>query len=108
MPSDNPYAAPITTSPVPSTSSGLKTLFLSIVAVFAAALSGGLLGTMVGGALGAFVPGYYRSVIPGGEQPGFDPVAVGIGLGMTQGMMFGAVVGLLLVAMFYRHRSRLR
>jgi hypothetical protein len=88
-------------------SGGLKPLFWSIVAVFCAALLGGVLGTTIGAALGAFVPGYYRSVIPGGDQPGFDPVAVGIGLGLTQGIMFGALVGLALVAMFNWQRLRL-
>ena len=52
------------------------------------------------------VPGYYRSVFSGGHLPGFDPVAVGIGQGFSQGVVFGGAIGLVLVAMFYWYRSR--
>jgi hypothetical protein len=45
-------------------------------------------------------------VFPSGDSPHFDPVAVGIGQGLTQGVVFGGIVGLILVAMFYRHQSR--
>jgi hypothetical protein len=104
---DNPYAAPIA-APLAHTGAGagLKPLFWSVAAVFGSAILGGLLGSVGGAALGAFVPDYYRSVIPGSDRPGFDPLAVGIGLGLTQGIMFGAVVGLALAAMYYWHHSR--
>jgi hypothetical protein len=108
MKDDNPYAAPVAASEKSGDpSAGLKTLFWSVATVFGSAILGGLLGSIVGAALGAFVPGYYRSVIPGSDRPGFDPLAVGIGLGLTQGIMFGALVGLGLAAMYYWHRSRI-
>jgi hypothetical protein len=74
--------------------------------VFGAAFAGGVLGLMIGAALGTFAPGYYRSVFASGNSANFDPVAVGIGQGLTQGVVFGGLIGLALVAMFYWYRSR--
>jgi hypothetical protein len=56
-------------------------------------------GTAVGFGLGRFNPGYYRAVFVNGADPEFDPVAVGVGLGLTQGTAAGLVVGLALVAL---------
>ncbi|MFQ3592332.1 MAG: hypothetical protein SNJ82_03965, partial [Gemmataceae bacterium] len=54
------------------------------------------LGCVVGGVLGypldTTFPSYYRGVFPNGTSPEFDPVAVGLGLGLSQGAMFGAVL----------------
>ena len=69
-------------------------------------LLGGLIGMGIGAALGAFVPGYYRSVFSNGSQRTFDPVAVGVGQGLTQGIVFGSIIGLVLVGLFYWYRSR--
>ena len=98
MPADNPY-----TSPLPTKHVANKPLLLlwSFGAVFASALVGGVLGLLMGAALGSMMPAYYRSVFAGGDSPNFDPVAVGIGQGLTQGVVFGGVVGLALVAMYY-------
>jgi hypothetical protein len=57
------------------------------------------IGASFGYALGAFAPGYYRSVFRAGREPDFDPVDVGVGLGVTQGMTWGVVVGLAVVAL---------
>jgi hypothetical protein len=38
-------------------------------------------------------PGYYRGVYSSGRDPWFDPVAVGTGLGLTQGVTCGLFVG---------------
>jgi len=83
-------------------------LIASIAAVFGSAFLGGLIGLGIGAALGTFVPGYYRSVFHGGDNPQFDSVAVGIGQGLTQGVVFGGVVGVVLVWMYYRYQSRSR
>jgi hypothetical protein len=104
MTSENPYNSP---QNEPSASSASpKLLIWSIGAVLATASISGVLGMLIGAALGSFMPGYYRSVFPSGDSPHFDPVAVGIGQGLTQGVVFGGIVGLILVAMFYRHQSR--
>ena len=56
--------------------------------------------------LGTFVPGYYRSVFRKGDDPNFDPVAVGIRQGPTQSVAFGEIIGLLLAAMLCWYCSR--
>ncbi|MCA9139108.1 MAG: hypothetical protein KDB00_20185 [Planctomycetales bacterium] len=76
----------------------------SVAVVFASALIGGLIGAGIGAALGSFLPEYYRSVFSGGQSPNFDPVAVGIGQGLTQGVGGGGCIGIVLVALFYWHR----
>jgi hypothetical protein len=104
MATDNPYDSPKNVTV--ATAFSPAPLLWSVVAVFGAAFSGGLIGLGIGAALGTFVPGYYRSVFSRGNDPNFDPIAVGIGQGLTQGVVFGGVIGLLLVAMFYWYRSR--
>ncbi len=105
MPNENPYTPP-TKSIVPLDASP-STLIWSIAAVFGTAFLGGLIGLGIGATLGSLVPNYYRSVFFNGDAPGFDPIAVGIGQGLTQGVVFGGVIGLVLVGMFYWYRSRL-
>ena len=104
MVDDNPYHSPrsesTTSAPAP------RLLLWSLLTVFGSAFLGGAIGLAIGAALGVFVPGYYRSVFVGGNSPGFDPVAVGIGQGLTQGIVFGGCCGLAAVAMFYWYRSR--
>ena len=104
MAADNPYDAPKTATVATASSSG--PLLWSLVTVFGSASLGGLIGLGIGAALGAFNPGYYRSVFSRGGDPNFDPIAVGIGQGLTQGVVFGGIIGLILVAMFYRHRAQ--
>ena len=109
MVSGNPYDSPKQPAETGTASGpGLGVLVGSAAFVFGVALVGGVVGMGIGAALGTFVPGYYRSVFVGGYDPHFDPVAVGIGQGLTQGVMFGGLVGLALVALFYWHRSRRR
>lgn len=59
----------------------------------------GAVGTAIGYGLGRFNPGYYRAVYVNGKDPEFDPIAVGVGLGLTQGTAAGVVIGLALVAL---------
>jgi hypothetical protein len=66
------------------------------------AAGGGLLGY----ALGVLAPGYYRGVFPSGREPGFDPVAAGLGLGISQGMICGVVVGSIVVLAVAWYNSR--
>ncbi len=61
---------------------------------------------LIGAALGTFVPGYYRSVFSNGDNPSFDPVAVGIGQGLTQGVGTGLAVGIALLAVHYWRQTR--
>lgn len=58
---------------------------------------GGLLGAVVGGCfgllLGSFRPDYYRRMFLSGGETWFDPVHVGVGLGIHQGIPIGLIIG---------------
>ncbi len=97
MADDNPYTAP---QKHPSVSAPPKLMLWMLGVVFAAATGGGLIGTAIGAMLGAFVPGYYRSVFAEGSSANFDPLAVGIGQGLTQGAAGGTIVGLVVVGLY--------
>ena len=66
-----------------------------------------IIGAGLGYGLGTLAPDYYRSLL-GGWSPGFDPVSVGVGLGLTQGMAGGVVVGLAVVALLCWRETRLQ
>ena len=76
--------------------------------VFCSGAFFGLFGAMLGGGLGLLIPGYYRAVIPGGDRTDFVPWHVGLGLGFTQGIVAGLLVGcvVLLSAAWYKSRIR--
>ena len=94
--SENPYEPPSAASVGRYVNPA--TLLWSAVAVFGCAGVGGVLGLGIGAALGAFVPDWDRSVFRGGADAHFDPIAVGIGQGLTQGVVFGGITGLVLSA----------
>ena len=71
----------------------------AVTTIVACTLLLAAIGLAIGGLLGVFAPEYYRTVLPSGREPGFDPVAVGVGLGLTQGAIGGAAVGLGLVGL---------
>jgi hypothetical protein len=56
-----------------------------------------VVGLVIGWGLGMFAPNYYRDLYEGGHSPKFDPLTMGVGLGVTQGATSGAFVGLALV-----------
>jgi hypothetical protein len=53
-------------------------------------------------------PGYYRTVFRYGDSPDFNAVEVGVGLGLTQGLMAGVAVGCVVVLAVAWHGSRRR
>ena len=67
-------------------------------------------GCLIGYGLARLAPGYYRGVLSSGRETWFDPVAVGIGLGLTQGLLCGLILGavvVLAVAWYNASRSPL-
>lgn len=84
----------------------LMTWARALVLVIVTAAVAGVAGAGIGAALGSLVPGYYRSVFPSGDSPTFDPVAVGIGQGLTQGIALGAIVGVGIAAIVAWAKSR--
>ncbi len=105
--SENPYESPPSGSP-PCGNPPVMTWGKGILIVASTTFVGAIGGTAIGMLLGLFLPGYYRSVFGGGNVSGFDPVAVGIGQGLTQGIAFGASVGLGLVAAIAVFKARQR
>lgn len=85
---------------------------MTVRAAFAVVLASTLLfagvGAGVGYGLGTLTPGYYRGVFRATREPGFDPVEVGFGQGLTQGIAGGVVTGLALVTLFSWRDIRLR
>jgi hypothetical protein len=69
----------------------------SLITVIVSALVFGFLGGIIGFGLGRLTPGYYRAVYSRGDWHSFNPVEVGLGLGLTQGFAGGAVIGILLL-----------
>jgi hypothetical protein len=65
--------------------------------VLLSAVLGALIGCGIGYTLGVVTPAYYRGVFSTGNSPGFDPVQVGSGLGFTQGLVAGLLVGCVVV-----------
>ncbi len=63
-------------------------------------------GTLIGYILAVTIPGYYRAVYRSGDEPWFDPLQVGVGLGATQGLICGLVVGAAVVLAVAWYNSR--
>lgn len=75
------------------------TLKQAILAVFICTVAFSLIGLSIGAGIGTFAPDYYRNIFTRGHDPSFDPLSVGIGLGITQGTSGGVVIGLIIVAL---------
>jgi hypothetical protein len=73
------------------------TITRAIAIILATAIGLGTAGGAIGFGLGKYAPSYYRAVFVTGRDPDFDPLAVGIGLGITQGMLGGLFVGSVVV-----------
>ncbi|HEY3783592.1 MAG TPA: hypothetical protein VGL56_21115 [Fimbriimonadaceae bacterium] len=65
--------------------------------VFAVAALFGGFGGFIGWALGTFMPDYYRGVF---SLKGENTVAVGFGLGLTQGLILGSIVALGILVLY--------
>ena len=87
MATDNPYVSPkidLKKGERPSTQPSIMLWAIGIV--FGSSFAGAALGTLVGFCLGTFAPGDYKAMFPTyAALPDFEPVGLGIGLGMTQG-----------------------
>lgn len=75
------------------------TLKQAILAVFICTVAFSLVGLSIGAGIGTFAPEYYRNIFTRGHDPSFDPLSVGIGLGITQGTSGGVVIGLIIVSL---------
>lgn len=74
--------------------------------VAASSLLCSIIGGVMGTQLGRLAPGYYRALFEAGRRADFDPVQVGLGLGVTQGLVAGAMIGLGVAAILTWHSTR--
>jgi hypothetical protein len=74
--------------------------------VGASAMLCALVGLGIGYGLAVAIPSYYRGVFRDGNSPNFDPVQVGMGLGLSQGVIAGLVVGCVVVLAVAWYNSR--
>ncbi len=94
------------------------TLRQSLILILVVSVVCGAAGLGLGCALGTLAPDFYRGISPHsrravrGEVPGhdIDPAAVGMALGIVQGLGVGLILSLILVALFLwgGRRSRLQ
>jgi hypothetical protein len=78
----------------------------SLSIIIASAVGFGAAGAGIGSALGVVAPSYYRGVFANGNEPGFDPIQVGLGLGLSQGSICGVLVGMVVVLAVSFSRGR--
>jgi hypothetical protein len=85
------------------------TVLRGFLIVILSGSAGGAIGALVGYILARVMPGYYRGVFGNaGNAPWFNPVEVAVGLGITQGMICGVVVGCVVVLAVAWYESRKR
>ncbi len=68
----------------------------------------GVCGALVGYLLAVGAPDYYRTVFHVAPDVIFNPVHVGIGLGLTEGSMAGLLVGVVIVVTVAWYDSRVQ
>lgn len=87
----NPYEPSGTAAYIPQGVSGPAVgVMRGFLIVLCSGAVGALLGLILGGLLGSVAPDYYRAVF---GNPNLNPLQVGAGLGLTQGLGTGIVVG---------------
>lgn len=74
------------------------TIRKGLVTVAGCTFGGGAVGGLLGYAIGAFAPDAYVAMFRLPLDGQISPAEVGVGLGVGQGMILGAVIGILLVA----------
>jgi len=79
----------------------------ALAAVGGPAVAFAAAGAGIGGLLGAFAPSYFRQMFRVRDEAHFDPVELGVGLGTTQGLIWGLVVGVAIVAIIGWKESRI-
>lgn len=75
-------------------------------AVLGFLLTGGAIGGGVGYVIGRYFPDALRVQFRGGLADDLDPVQVGVGLGIPQGMMLGALAGVAVVGILAWQTTR--
>ena len=81
-------------------------LVKALATVVGMAVGFGVGGTAIGALLGHVAPGFFRQMLPLRDPANFNPVELGIGLGLTNGLGWGLAIGVLLVAIIAWKETR--
>jgi hypothetical protein len=79
----------------------------ALATVTGTALGFGVAGSAIGALLGYVAPGFFRQMLPLRDPTNLNPVELGIGLGLTNGLGWALAVGVLLVAVLAWRETRL-
>ncbi len=82
------------------------TIVKAILTVLACMLIGAVIGGAAGFVIGAYTPQALAMQFRLGNN--FDPVQIGVGLGIPQGLMLGAAVGVALVGILSWREVRIK
>lgn len=82
------------------------TIAKAILAVLVCMLIGAVIGGSVGFVIGFFTPQALEMQFRLGNR--FDPVQIGVGIGIPQGLMLGAAVGVVLVGILSWREVKMR
>lgn len=82
------------------------TVFRGFVITIVSGVAFGIVGGGGGYLLGRVAPDYYRTVFRIPPEIAIDPAQAGLGLGVTQGLAAGLIVGLAIVATVAWYNSR--
>jgi hypothetical protein len=73
------------------------TVLRALVTVVGTAFAFGVVGGAIGYGLGKFTPSFYRHVFHLRDDQNINPEELGLGLGVTNGLVWGLLVGLAVV-----------
>ena len=79
----------------------------ALATVVGTAVGFGVCGIGIGAFLGRITPSFFRQMLPLRDPASFNPVELGIGLGLTNGLGWGLAIGVLLVAILAWRETRL-
>ena len=84
------------------------TVLRGFIITISSGLGFGIIGAVLGFTVGKFAPDYYRIVFRMPPEIDLDPAQAGFGLGLTQGVAAGIVIGLVIVVAVAWYNSRIK
>ena len=82
------------------------TLFKALATVVGTSIGFGIVGIGIGAFLGSFTPSFFRLFLLRDLEE-FNPLEIGIGLGLVNGLTWGLVIGVLVVGIVSWRETRM-